>query len=62
MKFGNNSRISVMGKRQATILTKSTLAQTMSSILSVSDLKTNLLSIGQLQEKGYEITIKNGVC
>ncbi|GKV03282.1 hypothetical protein SLEP1_g15614 [Rubroshorea leprosula] len=24
--------------------------------------KTNLLSIGQLQEKGYEIIIKNGVC
>ncbi|KAA0047550.1 putative mitochondrial protein [Cucumis melo var. makuwa] len=26
------------------------------------DLKTNLLSVGQLQEKGYEIFIKNGVC
>ncbi|KAG6478573.1 hypothetical protein ZIOFF_062016 [Zingiber officinale] len=26
------------------------------------DLTTNLLSIGQLQEKGYEISIKDGVC
>jgi len=25
-------------------------------------LKTNLLSIGQLQEKGYDISIKDGVC
>ncbi|KAL0287793.1 UNVERIFIED_CONTAM: Retrovirus-related Pol polyprotein from transposon TNT 1-94 [Sesamum angustifolium] len=26
------------------------------------NLKTNLLSVGQLQEKGYKIVIKNGVC
>ena len=26
------------------------------------DLKTNLLSVGQLQEKRYEIFIKDGVC
>ena len=28
----------------------------------VLGLKSNLISVGQLQEKGYEISIKNGVC
>lgn len=62
VKFGNKSTISVMGKGQATIPTKNTLAQTMSNVLSIPELKINLLSIGQLQEKDYEIIIKNGVC
>lgn len=62
VKFGNNSTVSVMGKGQEILLTKSNVAQTMSNVLFVPDLKANLLSIGQLQEKGYEVTIKNGVC
>ena len=36
--------------------------QTISNVLYVLDLKTNLLSVGRLQEKGYGISIKNGVC
>ncbi|XP_059627119.1 uncharacterized protein LOC132269916 [Cornus florida] len=40
VKFGDNSKVSVMGK----------------------DLKSNLLSMGQLQEKGYGIVIKAGTC
>ncbi|KAH7524627.1 hypothetical protein FEM48_Zijuj06G0139300 [Ziziphus jujuba var. spinosa] len=32
------------------------------SIDELQNLKTNLLSVGQLQEKGYEISIKDGVC
>ncbi|XP_062076032.1 uncharacterized protein LOC133780175 [Humulus lupulus] len=34
----------------------------MSNVFYVPDLKSNLLSLGQLQEKGYEVTIKNGAC
>ncbi|XP_074556816.1 uncharacterized protein LOC141812704 [Curcuma longa] len=34
----------------------------MLNVTDVIDLKTNLLSVGQLQEKGYEIAIKEGVC
>lgn len=37
-------------------------AHTISHVLFVPDLKTNLLSLGQLHEKGYDITIKGGVC
>ncbi|KAE8681351.1 hypothetical protein F3Y22_tig00111330pilonHSYRG00279 [Hibiscus syriacus] len=62
VKFDNNTKISVMGKGQVTILNKSNVTQTMLDVLYVPDLKTNLLSIDQLQEKGYEIKIKNGMC
>ena len=36
--------------------------ETISNVLYVPDLKSNLLSAGQLQEKGYVITIKHGAC
>ena len=55
MKFGDGSTVSVMGKGRVAI-------QTISNVLFVLDLRTNLLNVGQLQEKGYGISIKNGVC
>jgi len=63
VKFGNNTKVLVMGKRQVIIHTKRNVTQIISNVLFVPDLKTNnLLNIGQLQEKGYEIFIKYGVC
>lgn len=35
---------------------------TISNVLFVPNSKTKLISIGQLQEKGYGVTIKGGVC
>ncbi|KAK3022536.1 hypothetical protein RJ639_047474 [Escallonia herrerae] len=37
-------------------------SHSISNVLFVPDLKTNLLSAGQFQENGYEISIKDGVC
>uniref|UniRef100_A0A803PAK3 CCHC-type domain-containing protein n=1 Tax=Cannabis sativa TaxID=3483 RepID=A0A803PAK3_CANSA len=62
VKFGDNSTISVMGKGRVTIQTKGNSTHTISNVLYGPDLKTNLLSVGQLQEKGYGISIKDGVC
>ncbi|XP_059654574.1 uncharacterized protein LOC132301327 [Cornus florida] len=61
VKFGDNSKVSVMGKGKVAIQTKGNSIHTISNVLFVPDLKTNLLSVGQLQEKGYEISIKDGV-
>ncbi|KAL5862320.1 hypothetical protein ACOSQ3_003607 [Xanthoceras sorbifolium] len=61
VKFGDNSTVSVMGKGNVSIRTKANFIQIISNVFFVPDLKTNLLSIGQLQEKGYEIIIKDGV-
>lgn len=62
VKFGNNSKVSIMGKGEVIIQTNNWGTQTISNILFVLDLKTNLLSISQLQEKDYEVSIKNDVC
>ena len=62
MKFGDGSTVSVMGKGRVAIQTNRNSIQTISNVLFVPDLRTNLLSVGQLQEKGYGISIKNGVC
>lgn len=51
-----------MGKGRVTIQTKGDSTQTISNVLLIPNLKTNLLSVGQLQEKGYEVSIKGGVC
>ena len=60
--FGDDSTVKVMGKCDIKIGTKNGFVETISNVLYVPDLKSNLLSAGQLQEKGYIITIKNGVC
>ncbi|KAF2297179.1 hypothetical protein GH714_018880 [Hevea brasiliensis] len=62
VKFGDNSKVSVMGKGQVLVQTPGNTIQTISNVLFVPDLKTNLLSIGQFQEKGYEISMKGGLC
>lgn len=62
IKFGDNSKVSVLVKGQVKFETKENSIQIISNVFYVSNLKTNLLSVGQLQEKGYEISIKNGVC
>ncbi|GKV06529.1 hypothetical protein SLEP1_g18413 [Rubroshorea leprosula] len=62
VKFGDNSTTVVKGKGKVTIRAKDNSIQTIANVLYVLDLKSNLLSLGQLQEKGYEIPIKDGVC
>ena len=62
VKFGDNSTVAVKGKGKVSINTKAGLTQSISDVLFVPDLKTNLLSVGQLQEKGYEVLIKDGIC
>ena len=59
--FGENFTISIMGKSKRKICTKENSDQIISSIFFILDLKINLLSVGWLQDKGYEISIKNGV-
>ncbi|XP_052477148.1 uncharacterized protein LOC128032572 [Gossypium raimondii] len=62
VKFGDNSLISVQGRGKVKIQTKFSSVQSFCDVFYVPDLKTNLLSVGQLQEKGYEVIIKDGVC
>jgi len=61
VKFGDYSMVSVRRKRKVTVQTKrNSPTHTISNVLFVPELKTNLLSVSQLQENGYEISIKDG--
>lgn len=62
VRFGDNSVVSAMGKGKVQVLTKNNFIHTIGDVFYVPALKTNLLSVGQLQEKGYELNIKGGVC
>lgn len=62
VSFGDNSTVNVMGKGDVNIRTKKDNIETISNVFYIPDLKNNLLSVGQLQEKGYVTTIKGGAC
>lgn len=62
VKFGNNASIPVMGKGKISISLKDGSQNFISDVFYVPSLQKNLLSMGQLSEKGYDMRIFNGVC
>ncbi|TXG50951.1 hypothetical protein EZV62_023475 [Acer yangbiense] len=62
MKFGNNSKVPVMGKGKISISLKDGSKNTISEVLFVPSLQQNMLSVGQLLEKGYDMRIYREVC
>ncbi|CAM8947307.1 unnamed protein product [Rhodiola kirilowii] len=61
VKLGNNSRMSVAGKGSIKLVIGG-LTYVIRNVYYVPELRNNLLSIGQLQEKGIAILIENGMC
>ena len=60
VKLGNNMRMDVLGKGNVR-LQVSDFMHVVSLVFFVHELKNNLLSIGQLQEKGLAILIQHGM-
>lgn len=61
-KFGNDTKVPVMGKGKISIKLKDGSINFISDVLYVPSLHQNLLSMEQLSEKGYEMQIYKGVC
>ena len=57
-----DSKVSVMGKREVNSLTKKGERKTIANFYYVPGMKCNLLSIGQLVQKGYNVFFENDVC
>ena len=57
-----DSKVVVMGKCRVDILTKKGEKIFMSDVYFVPGLKHNLIRIGQLMQKGYNVFFKNDVC
>lgn len=62
MSFGDCSNVNVKGKGDINTKNKNGFTEIISNVFYVCDLRSNLLSIGQLQENGYVITIHKGTC
>ncbi|TXG52111.1 hypothetical protein EZV62_021280 [Acer yangbiense] len=62
VNFGNDTTVPVMGKGKISITLKDGSQNAISDVLFVPNLHKNLLSVGQLLEKGYDIRIHEGIC
>jgi transposase InsO family protein len=61
VKLGNNSRMNVIGKGSIKLFLNG-INYVVHEVYYILELKNNLLSIGQLQERGLAILIQGGVC
>lgn len=61
VKLGNNTKMHVTGKGNVKLFLNG-VSHVVTEVYYVPELKNNLLSIGQLQEKGLAILIKGGLC
>ncbi|KAL5800944.1 hypothetical protein ACOSQ3_032576 [Xanthoceras sorbifolium] len=59
ISFGDLSKIHVQGKKDFMIKQKNGDHAFISNVYYVPDMKTNILSLGQLLEKGYYISFQN---
>eukprot|EP00253_Pinus_taeda_P009497 PITA_09497 len=60
--LGADSKIFVMGKGEVKIFTKKGEKKTIADVYYVPGMRCNLLRIGQLVHKGYNVFFKNDVC
>ena len=59
VSFGDDSTIAVKGRSNILIRLKDGRHQFISNVYYVPNMKSNILSLGQLLEKGYDIHMKN---
>ena len=62
VKFGNSTTVPVLGKGKISIILKDGSRNFISDVFYVLGLHQNLLSMGQLSERGYDMRIFKGVC
>ena len=60
--LGNDHLVKVQRKGTVHILTKQNVKKDINNVYHVPDLKHNLLSVGQLIEKGYKVLFEGASC
>eukprot|EP00253_Pinus_taeda_P025810 PITA_25810 len=60
--LGTDSQVFVMGKREVNVFTRKGEKKTIADVYYVPRMKCNLLSIGQLVQKRYNVLFENDVC
>ncbi|CAM8975585.1 unnamed protein product [Rhodiola kirilowii] len=59
--LGNNTRMPVMGRGDVKLIIDGS-SHVMTNVYWIPDLQNNLISIGQIQEKGLIVQMKDGAC
>ena len=62
VRFGNNTDIPILGKGRISIRLKDGSHNSISDVFYAPGLHHNLLSMGQLSDKGYDMQIHQGYC
>lgn len=60
--LGTDRKVPVMGKGRVNVVTKKGEKKYILDVCLVPGLKNNLISIGQLMQKGYNVFFENDVC
>ena len=61
VKLGNDNIVEVKGKGTINVITKLG-KKSISDVYFVPNLKHNLISVGQLTQKGYKVIFQNNIC
>lgn len=61
VRLGNNTKMQVMGKGNVKLRING-IVRIITDVYYIPELRNNLLSIGQLQEKGLAILFKDNFC
>lgn len=61
VRLGDNSKLLVEGKGSITLEIDG-IVQTITEVCCIPNLKNNLISLGQLQEKGLSVVLENNTC
>ena len=61
VKLGNNEIVEVSGKGTINVITKHH-KKSISDVYLVPSLKHNLISVGQLSQKGYRVIFEKKLC
>ena len=59
MRFGDDSRIDIAGKGSIRFIFKNGEKKVLHNVYFISDLKSNVISLGQATEAGCEVRMKD---
>jgi hypothetical protein len=62
VRFGDGSLVEIKGMGSLLLQTRNKGHKVLTSVYFIPKLKSNIVSLGQLEERGYKIVIENGFC
>lgn len=61
VRFGDDSKVEIKGRGSVILEGKSGQQRVLTDVYYIPSLKSNIISLGQLDESGYKITMQGGI-